>query len=366
MGIKLDPIKRTYTVSYSKRKTGVNQMPVSLTRTGFKTEREAKQAFNNLVIEVEMRIKAKIVPTWSKIVEDFERASSERGLTRKTIDGQITTLRGHTFEVWADKLVTDITRTEIHRQFIAKVGHSSQANQQYVLKCIRLAFEFAVDSGFIPANPTPKIHFRAGDKIRKVLTAEQVGRLLNMARELDHQWYPHWAFASYTGMRNGELYALTWNKVDLDKNLILVDSAWNSKDGFKSTKSGDDRLVEIAPGLLPVIRDLKRQSIGLDFVLPRVHLWDHGDQARALRLFLAGMGLPVVRFHDLRATWATILLSKGIEPIKVMKMGGWKDMKTMMIYVRKAGIDISGAMSGFTLHEPTNRVATVLEFGLRS
>ena len=42
------------------------------------------------------------------------------------------------------------------------------------------------------------------------------------------------------------------------------------------------------------------------------------------------LGLPDIRFHDLRATWATIMLSKGVEPIKVMSMGGWKDIKTMM------------------------------------
>lgn len=59
-------------------------------------------------------------------------------------------------------------------------------------------------------------------------------------------------------------------------------------------------------------------------------------------MFLAGVGLPQIRFHDLRTTWATIMLSKGVEPIKVMMMGGWKDMKTMQIYVRKAGVSIQG------------------------
>jgi integrase len=55
-----------------------------------------------------------------------------------------------------------------------------------------------------------------------------------------------------------------------------------------------------------------------------------------------GLGLPPIKFHDLRATWATLMLSKGVEPIKVMIMGGWKDLKTMQIYIRKAGVDIKG------------------------
>lgn len=40
-----------------------------------------------------------------------------------------------------------------------------------------------------------------------------------------------------------------------------------------------------------------------------------------------------------------MLLSKGVPPSKVMAMGGWKDMDTMMIYMRKAGIDIKNSTS---------------------
>ena len=69
-------------------------------------------------------------------------------------------------------------------------------------------------------------------------------------------------------------------------------------------------------------------------------------------MFLMGMGLPPIRFHDLRATWATILLSKGIEPIRVMKAGGWRDMKTLMYYVRLAGVDIRGMSDVLKLHDP--------------
>ena len=147
------------------------------------------------------------------------------------------------------------------------------------------------------------------------------------------------------------LYALTWDKVNLEDRQILVDSSWNSKDGFKDTKSGDDRLVQIAPKLMEILHELKLQnSESNPFVLPRISKWDKGEQARELRMFLSGLGLPSIRFHDLRATWATFLLSKGIAPIKVMMMGGWKDLKTMQIYVRKAGVEIKGATDCLDLH----------------
>ena len=83
-------------------------------------------------------------------------------------------------------------------------------------------------------------------------------------------------------------------------------------------------------------------------------------------MFLKGLGLPTIRFHDLRACWATVMLSRGIEPIKVMYMGGWKDIKTMMIYMRKAGVDIKGITDNLSLYNPSRDAAKVLKFEARS
>lgn len=112
--------------------------------------------------------------------------------------------------------------------------------------------------------------------------------------------------ALYAGMRNGELYALTWGKVNLEQRQILVNCSWSSKDGY-TTKSGDDRLVEIPKPLIPVLNELKIQSAGNNFVLPRLRKWDKRDQARELRFILKSLGQPEIRFHDLRASWATLL-----------------------------------------------------------
>ena len=61
------------------------------------------------------------------------------------------------------------------------------------------------------------------------------------------------------------------------------------------------------------------------------------------------------------ASWATMLLSKGTEPAKVMKLGGWKDLKTMMIYLRKAGIDTRGTLSDFNIHDVKAKYGELLQ-----
>lgn len=87
--------------------------------------------------------------------------------------------------------------------------------------------------------------------------------------------------------------------------------------------------------------DIKENSRG-EFVLPRLISWRKGNQAKELKVFCESIGLPKIRFHTLRACFATQLLGSGVAPLKVMKICGWKDLKTMSYYVRIAGIDEIG------------------------
>lgn len=361
MGIKFDESKGGYTVTYGRRHP-VTRQPYRLIRTGVKSKAEAERVYRQMIVQLGDKFRAIVIPKWSVHVQDFCKSLVERDYALKTVDNYLVCLKAHTFEAWGSKLIDRITTEEIRALMKERLGHRSAGHQKTLLKMIRGAFNFGVEKGLLQRNPTPQMKFRIGDKIKKVLTEEQIRYFLNKAKEIGSEWYPHWTMAIYTGMRNGELYALTWDKVNLDTRQILVDCSWNNKDGFKSTKTGDDRMLEIAPNLIPMLRELKMENYDSTFVLPRVRYWDEGYQATELRMFLLGIGLPAVRFHDLRATWATIMLSKGVEPIKVMKMGGWKDLKTMMIYARKAGVDIRGITNCLDLHNPSKESAQVLQF----
>jgi integrase len=291
-------------------------------------------------------LKRQVVPTWLVVLEKYlQSLDQENHLSKGTIYKRDKVLKRHTLPNWEKKLIDEITGQDIRRLMEEKLRDGSESHRKFFLKGIRAVFQYAVEAGTISRNPTPTMKFKVSDKIKSVLNEQQILILLRKAQELDWEWYPHYAVALYTGLRSGELYALTWPNVNLEKRQILVNCSWNSKDGFKSTKSGDDRIVEIPMPLIPLLAELKLRSSDEEFVLPRMWKWDQGEQARELRLFLRSIGLPEVRFHDLRASWATLLLSKNVPPSKVMSMGGWKDMDTMMIYMRKAGIDIVGATS---------------------
>ncbi|MFN8846389.1 MAG: tyrosine-type recombinase/integrase [Bdellovibrionales bacterium] len=344
MSIKFDESSKTYSVSFSKRHP-TTRVPIQLKRRGISSKAEAKRVYEDLVVQVSDRIKRRIVPTWSVHLDQYFNSLKTTDLMNSTIYNREKVLRHHTFPAWENKLVDEITTEEIHRLLNVQLATNAEAHRKFFIKCIKSVFQYALEKGLINRNPTPLLKFKINDKIKSVLNEDQIVILLRRAQELDWAWYPHYAVALFSGMRNGELYALTWDKVNLEHRQILVNCYWSSKDGYKSTKSGDDRVVEIPKPLLPVLQELKLKSAGSEFVLPRLSKWDKGEQARELRFFLKTLGLPEIRFHDLRASWATMLLGKGVPPSQVMAMGGWKDMDTMMIYMRKAGINIKNSTS---------------------
>ncbi len=147
-------------------------------------------------------------------------------------------------------------------------------------------------------------------------------------------------------MRSGELYALTWDQVDLEKNLILVDRSYDSNmKNTGPTKGRYWRTVPINSSLRNLILEIKgnRDIPKSEYVLPRIKEWDNGDQAVSLKNFLKSLNIKPVKFHALRACFATQMLSNGVPAPIVMKIGGWKNTSTMDIYLRLAGVDTKGA-----------------------
>lgn len=359
MAYKYDPETKTWIVWYSKRHP-ITRIPRRIVRKDIKSEAAAKKLLPELIIELNKRLHKEVVPTWQAALQEFYEYSRDQGIMLNTIQSYQYSLDAHTLSDWGAKCVDEISSQEIRDLINRKVGHRTVHQQKNLLKYIRAVFRMCLEKEYVLRDPTPMIHFPKRESIKGVLKEAEVEQLLNQAKLMSCVWYPIWATALYTGMRSGELFALKWSHVNLDDRTILVNSAWNNKDGFKCTKNGRDRIIPIASNLVPILAELKLSKHDPEFVLPRMRQWEKGEQARELRMFLAGLGLPQVRFHDLRATWATILLSKGIEPIKVMAMGGWSDMKTMMIYIRKAGLDIKGLTNCLNLHNPFAQEGKVL------
>lgn len=156
------------------------------------------------------------------------------------------------------------------------------------------------------------------------LTADQAKQLLETAKA--DRFYPLILLAITTGMREGELLGLQWGDIDLENGLIHVSHAIQLLEGKglvltepKTEKSR--RTIKLPPFVIDVLRGLDRSS---DYVFCTSHGTPFSPR-NLLRFFhqlLKKAGLPKIRFHDLRHTFASLLLNENVHPKVVQEMLG--------------------------------------------
>jgi integrase len=160
---------------------------------------------------------------------------------------------------------------------------------------------------------------------------EQTGTLLGVLRTT--RLFVPVLLAVMCGLRRGEIIALRWRNVDLDgKSLAVVESAEQTDTGevrYKEPKSGRARTIALSSTVIAELRAHRAQQaqeqlrLGIrpgpdSFVVAQVD--GRALQPRSLtREWLKNKniqrsGLPRIRFHDLRHTHASHMLSAGVHP----------------------------------------------------
>ena len=265
-------------------------------------------------------------------------------------------------ENWSRRELQTITKSKVHKLIFEDMFSNTPHQKKNFHKMLKRVFEMAIEEGVIDKNPVRGIKITLPSPKQKVLTAQEADKLLREAKICNHRFYFHWAVALFTGMRNGEIYALRVSDVDLDAGIIHISKQFTSKDGLHETKTNLSRVVPIADELRPLLKwlmsngykanlwkwknEAKQEKVYFaweNLLLPRIREWRQGDQSRLLRDFCKGISIPEVKFHDLRATFITNMLSKGAALNVVMSIVGHRRIATTDIYNRLAGVGVKGS-----------------------
>jgi integrase len=203
----------------------------------------------------------------------------------------------------------------------------------HVFKSLSSALNAAVAEGRLTANPCHAIAApRKAQFEAPTLTVEQAQRLIAVARET--KYGPLLTVALSTGMRAGELLALTWEDVDLLSGQITVNKSvqWKARGrhvvGPTKTRSGR-RAVKVEGAALGALVEQRRRTLEADYdlVFPSIRgtFWvPQGRFVRDFRGLLATSGCPRIRFHDLRHT-AGLFLTRSVGVVVASRILGHAD-----------------------------------------
>ena len=194
------------------------------------------------------------------------------------------------------------------------------------------ALKDAVRWGKIARNPVDGADPPRALGFDREMTVWSAGHLKTfLASQREAELYPLWLTLATTGMRRGEALGLTWKDLDLDCGHVRIQRT-RITNGYETLLSAPKtrkgrRLVALDPATTAALRALRTRQI-------RRHLaqgasWEEGalifvredgqplHPARVTKLFRAAAkkaGLPVIRLHDLRHTYATLALVSGVHP----------------------------------------------------
>jgi integrase len=196
-----------------------------------------------------------------------------------------------------------------------------------------------VRDGLVPRNATEAVKPpQVRREETRPLTPEQVRTLFGAAK--GDRLEALYVLAVTTGLRQGELLGLKWDDVDMEAGTLQVRrtlttakggpvlSAPKTKGSRRTVKLSQTALEALTSHLERQLEEIDRvgslwRENGLIFASEVGEPLDRRDlTTHRFKPLLRRAGLPQIRFHDLRHTCATLLLSKNVNPKVVSEILG--------------------------------------------
>lgn len=183
------------------------------------------------------------------------------------------------------------------------------------------ALDMAVKQRLLVSNPTngttiPKNNY----KDKQILNDEQLDKFMETIKA-DEKWYDFFYTEITTGLRKGEICGLRWEDFDEHSGKLKIRrSVGRLKNGVlpvgeTKTETGM-REILLPPSTTGLLKKRKENAVG-DWIFPNWHNPEEPMNPQSaytrLKVLLKKAELPLIRFHDLRHTFATHAIAGGVD-----------------------------------------------------
>lgn len=304
--------------------------------SGYLTKREAERVLRTRIEAVEASYSSNLSCNTVGVFLNYWLSNyCAQNLAPNTLRGYRTNVEKHINPIIGKIFLVKLTPKHIQDLYTELLRKGlSGTSVRYVHNNLHKALDYAVKMQALGKNPAEMVtppraeHFEAN-----TLTTAQVVRLLEICREEEVFWPI--LLAVSLGLRRGEVLALRWKDVDLKAKQVFIrhSARCENLDSFaiSETKTKSSRRLLCLPEYVAdalakrrVVLEERRRELGMsyndqDLVCFReigIPFTSNVLRHQYLKV-LEQAGLPKIRFHDLRHTFANAMLSANV-PEKVV------------------------------------------------
>lgn len=262
--------------------------------------------------------------------------------TKRSYKDQLSIIQKRLRPFFGHLKLKDITNEYTQKYIISfSDGRSNKTVANHLIVLISM-LNFASEMKWlreVPKIKKPKIP-RNGNSFSYLKNDEEVSRFLTVAKTKGLNVYTLYAFAVFTGMRQGEIAGLHWSDVDLDTRRICVRFSFNGP-----TKSGEARYVPILDPLVPILFEWKKYS-NKELVFTSIvgtmyskSAWIFQETLKEVlkdagfeKKTRSGRSKHYITFHDLRHTFASHWMMKGGDIYRLQNVLGHQSIEMTQRY----------------------------------